>query len=407
MISFLTQLFLYGFCFDALLSFWAEFYQVQAGSFAEIRALIAFSAVAQGLVLYVCMMFTRKISFRLVGLPAIFLIWANLTAAFPLPLFYLPQGGLWLSAIQLLIAAGLIGWAWRSDGAGGGPGFVDPALHREGFTLRRLLVLGGINILLAPLLAAAALVSGALLSLEKATAGYVRIRPSGLYITQSSFLKQAHTVALDGMIHVADSAFYDDLKWGVAGARTLVLLEGVTDQDKLLSAGLGMEKLAEFFGLKTQMETGQYSRTINQLMAKESAGDLAADGTITLDDSVDVRRADVDVNTFRPQTINYLKAAALLFQSTRSGRMEDFLKIMEDKKDVLQNEQIAKDAMQDILVNRNTHLIGQIEQGLSTHERIVIPWGAMHLAGIEEYLRSKGYAEIGRVEKPAVLFWKK
>jgi hypothetical protein len=407
MFSFLTQLFLYGFCIDAVISFWAEFYGIQTGSVAELRALVAFSALMQGTILYVCMAFTRKISFRLVGWPALFLLWANLTGGFPLPLFYLPSAGLWLSGAQMFLAFFLIGWAWRSNAVASGPGFADPAEGREGFTGRRLLVFAGANVLMLPILILATILGSAALNLERLTAGYVRLRPSGLYITQSSFRKNTQTVALDGMMHVADADFYKKLKWGVEGAKTLVLLEGVTDENHLLGGGLGMDKLAKLFRLNTQMEAGKYSETVGALLEKERAGELAADGTLSLEESVDVRRADVDVKTFRPQTIDYLKVVGALFASMQTGKMEDFVKVMEDKKALLENNAVAKGAMEDILIHRNTHLIQQIENGLTTHDRIVVPWGAMHLAGIEEYLRAKGYAEVTRVEKPAVLFWKK
>ncbi|MEO7934024.1 MAG: hypothetical protein ABIT76_12785 [Chthoniobacterales bacterium] len=406
MFPFLTQLFLYGFCIDAVLSFWAELYHIQSGSFSEIRMLIAFSALMQGTILYVCMAFTRRLSFRLVGWPALFLLWANLTGCFPLPMFYLKQPGLWMASVQMLMAFSLIGVAWHSQAVAGGPGFLDPAMGREGFTWRRFLRFAGANFFLLPLLAITALLGNAVESIEKATAGYVRLRPSGLYITQSSFTKDRHTVALDGMVHVADADFYQTIKWGIDGVKTLVLLEGVSDENHLLSGGLGMEKLAKYFGLNSQMERGEYRQTLDKMTAKEDAGEVAEDGSVEIDQEVDVRRADVDVKTFRPQTINYLKSVALLYQSTQTGKMESFLKVMEDKKDVLQNDRVVRGAMEDILINRNTHLIRQIEKGLETHNRIVVPWGAMHLAGIEQYLRSKGFSEVSREEKPAVLFWK-
>jgi len=405
MFSFLTQLFLYGFCMDAVLSFWAEWYGLQSGSLAEIRMLIAFSALAQGTVLYLCMAFTKRVSFQLVGWPALFLLWANLTAGFPLPLFYLENAGLWLAGVQLVMAFLLVGMAWRSDAINGGPGFADPAAGREGFHWRRFLGFTGFNLLFGPILILAAILSGAVQSIEKATAGYVRVRPSGVYITQSSFKKDADTVALDGMMHVADADFYQTIKWSMDGVRTLVLIEGVTDRDKLLSRGLGMEKLASLFGLESQSENGEYRKAMEKISADEPSGEVVPDHTVKLEDSVDVRRADVDVNTFRPQTIQYLTAVGTLFRSTQSGKMEDFLNVMEKEKLVLQNEQIARGAMDDILLRRNTYLIQQVESGRQTHDRVVVPWGAMHLAGIEEHLRSKGFSEVSRVEKPAVLFW--
>ncbi len=406
MFPFLTQLFLYGFCIDAVLSFWAELYHIQSGSFADIRMLIAFSALMQGTVLYVCLAFTRRLSFRLVGWPALFLLWANLTGCFPLPLFYLKSAGLWLAGAQMLMAFILVGVAWRSQAVASGPGFLDPAMGREGFTWRRFLRFAAVNVVFLPVLALATLLGSAVESIDKATAGYVRLRPSGLYVTQTSFAKNSHTVALDGMMHVADADFYQKIKWGIDGVKTLVLLEGVSDENHLLAGGLGMDKLAKYFGLNSQMERGEYRTTIDKMTAKEDAGEVAADGSVEIDKEVDVRRADVDVNTFRQQTISYLKAVALLYQSTQTGKMESFLKVMEEKKGVLQDDRVVHGAMEDILTNRNTHLIQQIEKGMETHNRIVVPWGAMHLAGIEEYLRSKGFTEVSREEKPAVLFWK-
>ncbi len=406
MFPFLTQLFLYGFCIDAVLSFWAELYHIQTGSFADIRMLIAFSALMQGTILYVSLAFTRRLSFKLVGWPALFLLWANLTGCFPLPLFYLKSAGLWLAGAQMLMAFILVGIAWHSQAVASGPGFLDPAMGREGFTWRRFLHFAAVNVVFLPMLALATFLGSAVESIDKATAGYVRLRPSGLYVTQTSFAKNSHTVALDGMMHVADADFYQKIQWGVAGVKTLVLLEGVSDENHLLAGGLGMDKLAKYFGLNSQMERGEYRTTIDKMTAKEDAGEVAADGLVEMDKEVDVRRADVDVKTFRPQTISYLKAVAMLYQSTQTGKLESFLKVMEDKKDVLQNDRVVRGAMEDILTNRNTHLIQQIEKGMETHNRIVVPWGAMHLAGIEEYLRSKGFTEVNREEKPAILFWK-
>ncbi|HEX8372797.1 MAG TPA: hypothetical protein VF585_08465 [Chthoniobacterales bacterium] len=406
MFPFLTQLFLYGFCIDAVLSFWAEMYQIQNGSFAEIRMLIALSALAQGTILFFSMPFTRRVSFRLVGIPVLFLLWKDLTSGFPLPFFYLEKAGVWLAGAQMLIAFVLVGTRWGSHAANGGPGFVDPAAGREGFTWPRFLRFAAANLLFLPLLVIATVVGSAVRTIDTATAGYVRLRPSGLYMTQASFKKNQDTVALNGMMHIADPDFYQKMKWGADGVRTLVLLEGVTDQNNLLTKGLGMEKLAKLFGLETQGQSGEYQEAAGKLTG-QGGNALPTDQTIEMKDSVDIRRADVDVNTFRPQTIDYLKAMALLFQSTNSGKMQDFVRVMEEKKSVLQNDAVVRGAMEDVLTNRNTYLIKQIEKGLETHDRLVVPWGAMHLAGIEAYLLSKGFAEVSREEKPAVLFWKK
>lgn len=404
MLPFFTQAFLYGFGFDAMLSFWCEVYSIRTGAVANLRNLLALSALVQGTFLYIAMTFTPRISFRLVGWPTLFLIWANLTGGFPLPLFYWEYSGVLLSSLQLAIAVALAVFVWRNDGIAGGPGFVDPAEGRTGFTWRRFLFFTAGNLAAIPLFLVAGLLGSAAHGIDRATESYVRLRPDGIYMAQSRLTKEDREVALKGMVHVADASFYQDLQWKIEGVKTLVLLEGVTDHQGLLKSGLGMEKVASLLGLESQMDRGVYRETIEKMGAKVASGESLEDATITVEPLVDVRRADVDVSSFKPSTISYLKAAASLFQASSS---EELLRILQDRSSPLQNDQIAQGVMTDILGGRNNYLIGQIEDGLRTHQRIVVPWGALHLGEIERHLKKRGFIEKERVEAPAILFWKK
>jgi hypothetical protein len=60
--------------------------------------------------------------------------------------------------------------------------------------------------------------------------------------------------------------------------------------------------------------------------------------------------------------------------------------------------------MKDILDHRNVHLIGAIEEALTSHDFVVVPWGAMHLPAIEKQLVDWGFVESHRSQRRALNF---
>lgn len=399
-----TQIFLYGFTLDAMFSFWAEFYGITSGPLFDLRNLIALSVLGLGLFLFAACLFTGRVSKRLMIIPVLFLGWATFAGAFPLPMFYLDNNGLILSGLQVAIAAVLWIFFWRWHGNGGMPGFHDPATAegRNDFSWNRFLGMGALTAFVLPVLAVCGFLTFGWMQLERIGGGYVRIRPTGIYIARANFVKDSKQVALDGMMHVAQSGFYEKPGWDANGPRTLVLLEGVTDHDGRMVNGLGMDKMAKVLGLASQMEDGYYRRTIDALRAKQPAGGPVAKGPVSIENHVDVKAADVDVSTFQPGTLNYLNAMGAVL---RSGDLMNFIRAVTDPASPLSNEAIAKGVMEDILTMRNAHLIQEIDAGLATHERIVVPWGALHLAEIEKHLLDLGFTKTKRIEKPAILFF--
>ncbi len=49
----------------------------------------------------------------------------------------------------------------------------------------------------------------------------------------------------------------------------------------------------------------------------------------------------------------------------------------------LNDEASQTQVIQDILHSRNDHLVGEIQSSLKDYRRIIIPWGALHLTGVE------------------------
>ena len=64
--------------------------------------------------------------------------------------------------------------------------------------------------------------------IEKTTAGFVQLKPNGLYMTERTYRQDDKQIRLTGMIHLGQENFYADLMASIPGGRTLILAEGVT-----------------------------------------------------------------------------------------------------------------------------------------------------------------------------------
>jgi hypothetical protein len=59
----------------------------------------------------------------------------------------------------------------------------------------------------------------------------------------------------------------------------------------------------------------------------------------------------------------------------------------------------------DILDRRNARVISAVESQLEKHPNIGVPWGAAHMAGIEEAILAKGARRVGTT-RVQVFAWK-
>jgi hypothetical protein len=53
--------------------------------------------------------------------------------------------------------------------------------------------------------------------------------------------------------------------------------------------------------------------------------------------------------------------------------------------------QASETVVHDILTRRNERLLGEIEAALSDYERVVVPWGALHMPWIEREIERLGF----------------
>ena len=56
----------------------------------------------------------------------------------------------------------------------------------------------------------------------------------------------------------------------------------------------------------------------------------------------------------------------------------------------------------DLLDLRNDHLLVEIEKALRDYDHVVVPWGALHLPGIQEQVRGLGFVQAAETDRRVV-----
>jgi hypothetical protein len=205
------------------------------------------------------------------------------------------------------------------------------------------------------------------------TGGFVALRPGGIILRAHKYVRaDGKSVLLFPTSHIADATFYNAVAQSVS-SNTVVLLEGVTDEQNLLTNHLSYEHAAKSLGLAEQKDTLDIQR-----------------GELVL--------ADVDVADFSPSTIEILNRIALIYS-------KGF-----DVATVLQLLQYAPPPgadqllWTDLLEKRNEHLLKEFNERLPNAESFVIPWGAAHMPGISKAIQASGFHLVETHEYVSIRF---
>jgi len=376
MIAF-ANLFLIGFALDGAISVLDDL--ARAGSdpstLSVARAAIALVVLVAALGNFFLLALDPRLPKRIL-LPLIaFLVWCAL-GAYPLSagLDASQTGGLALSGIQLGLALAALGWIrlrsatsrWLLQASD-----LPRKRPRIGYTLR---FVAATALIAPPLLVGIAGLS-LIAQIERATAGFMTFDLSGINSTSREYHREDRRIDLIGMSHIGEDGAYLDLFESFAGGSTLLLEEGVSDEDGLIGEGLFYETIADRIGLDVQP-------SFEALLAAMPASDADAQWP-------DIRNADVDAGVFADDTIAVLGAAARLYQS---DRLVPALAKFQARLDELGPE-ATQAAFRDLIESRNAHLLSEIRAGLDDYQRIVVPWGALHLPGIEDAILGWGFEQ--------------
>ncbi|MBW2542486.1 MAG: hypothetical protein JRF15_10375 [Deltaproteobacteria bacterium] len=369
--------FLIGFALDGAISLFDDLLQTGPAPalLSALRGAIALGVLFAALGSFVLLAISPRLPKRIL-LPLIaFPVWC-LLGAYPLAIGLEPseRSVLALSGIQLGLALATLCWIrlrsatdhWLLH-----PSDLPNKRPRFGYTLRFALA----TALIAPPLLAGIAGLSLFAQIERATAGFVTFDLAGINSTAREYRRDDQRIDLVGMAHIGDDEAYLDLFESFAGKSTLLLEEGVTDEDGLIGDGLFYEMLASRIGLDVQP-------SFEAMLAEtppSSAGDPLPE----------IRNADVDARVFGKDTIAVIDAASRLYQSDRlAPALEEFRATLDEI-----GPEATEAAFRDLIDNRNAHLLREIRAGLDDYQRIVVPWGALHLPGIEAAILDWGFEQ--------------
>ncbi len=192
--------------------------------------------------------------------------------------------------------------------------------------------------------------------------------PGSSWTPRSSSATTARPVELIPMVHIGDAAFYDRVKAFVPDD-SVVLLEGVSDRDGLLRRRLDYAPVASGLGLSSQ------------------ADGLPPPGE---EGQGEIRRADVDVSDFSPDTRAFIEhvgqlaahlswPAYLQFQRPDAGRPP--------AEPARLRKHVPGDPRRPEPARPGGNQGPPSRGGADT---VVLPWGAMHMPGLAEGVRGAG-----------------
>lgn len=382
-----ANLFLILFCADGSLSFLDEIVSFidPAAFLTDIRNSIANLVILLACLLYLCLSIDRRLPKR-VFLPLIaFAIICPLAGWF----FPVLAGSKIFSLLSAIAQLALLSVPLSRFRRGAAHSLTMPPAAFAGpmFSLRNTLTFGAVNLLVVPLVVLMYLFATVNAYMDDYTAGYMRLGPGGLSMTERVFKRDGRTIRLAAMIHVGDKEYYEDLADSVVPGRTIVLAEGVTDDENLLRNRLDYGKVGGFLGLTSQ-DTMQIAGRSIEADELEKVPPVKNSGKKEQDEP-DILRADVDVSAFRPPTILVLDTMAKQLQENSS--LMKGLRTLNTWAVKNVTPEMNDIIMDDILTRRNQEVVRYLAKALERYDTIVIPWGALHMKGIEEEVRKRGF----------------
>ena len=352
-----------------------------------IAGCVTLACLCMAFVLFVAMMFTPRLSKRLL-LPPVLL----LGLAVPLSLLTGERWALPITLGEAVLGLGLV------------VGFKNPGLtcwslqnftaQRPLFTVKNFVFTGLFNgVVGLGLLGflSLGLTQKLCLSIEAATGSYLIIHPKGIELDERTFHRGDREIRLMGMMHIAQSGFYDEVGKSLpADTSAVVLLEGVGDREKRMDGKFDYAGMARIVGISTQASSS-FSQKAKESLLEQAEGKKTG--------HLDYRIADVDLADFRPGTVRFIQALGKIMSSRTAN--EALLTYSAVQKELKQNQTYVLD---DILNKRNQHLLGEIQAALKTHTVVVVPWGAAHMPTIQKQIEQWGFVETKRTPHWAVSF---
>jgi hypothetical protein len=322
------------------------------------------------------LLFVPQLPKRLFLAPIVFTLFFSFGA------FGLPVPFEWLSVVQLLIAAATLGLIRAATGHW----LLSAAeLRRKGHLVARTVLATLVTVVTLPLVTAGIVVLLLAGELEQQTAGSLDVTPTGVDVRERVLTKDGRTVVLKAMAHYGEDDFYRTLFDGLP-PKSVVLAEGLTDRDKRLRGFPTAAGIAKMLGLTQQPGMG----SIRDRQDQPPSARRAAPANLP-----DIVRADVDTAEFSDDTLGLLHDLADLYAGDVAEGIRKVVARTRADPGVFTRELIDK---------RNAHVLAIFDEKAGDYTTIVIPWGALHMPGLEAGLKERGYRVESERTRPVVRF---
>ena len=331
-----------------------------------------------GFLVYIGLGFNRHLPKRVLFPLFLWLFW-SLVSYWPLDYLTTDWGRLMAYVAQLIFGAVILKVNFLLNNKG--LLLVPEQFSGPAFRFRTFVSFSLISLIVVPVSLLLILLSAVGGILEKSTGGFVVLRPDGLYMKEKVYHLDGKDIRLAGMIHLGQGRYYADLIASIPTERTLILAEGVTDEAGLMQYEFSYGNIAENFGLSAQEQFHFAGRRISLADLNQPYRERY--------DGPHVLAADIDLRQFDHRSIEVLNAIAkylLNAESLIKGYLQ-FSRWAEENITVDTNRVM----MYDLIDRRNQTVIDLLPKALERYDRIVIPWGALHMKGIEAAVREKDF----------------
>lgn len=328
---------------------------------SSVRLLSGLFAMLLVFAVYVLMAFTSMIPKRLF-LPLALFCLANPLLAIPFAIYFYDRLA-WVawgfSACQVLLGLAILYWSQ------GGFKLIWPLIPVErlgtrGFSWPNLCIFVAANLFVLLPATVAFLMLSATTAVNHFSDGFMSLHPVGFTVQMRKYVRaDGKTVELFPMAHVADADFYQAISQTFP-TNSIILMEGVTDENNLLTNGISYKRMANSLGLAEQHEA----------FVPERGQKVPA---------------DVDVSMFSTNTLGLLNLVMLIH--AKGVNLDTAQKLMLYS----QPAHLQEEVLDDLVNKRNQHLLGELNARLSQTDCIIVPWGVAHMPGISKEILKAGF----------------
>jgi hypothetical protein len=246
-------------------------------------------------------------------------------------------------------------------------------LNPRRFSWANLVGFSAANLFLIFPAVAAYLFLCATLAVKHFSEGFVALRPNGFSVQVRNYVRNdGKSILLVPMSHIGEPEFYRSLSRSFPTNST-ILMEGVTDDQNLLTNRITYKRVANTLGLAQQVKEFKPS-------------------------PIQMVRADIDVDQFTPNTIGFLNLVMLLH--AKGLNLPTLMLLMQYP----EPPGFEQELFGDLLGKRNNHLVQQIQEWLPRSDILVVPWGAAHMPGISREIEKAGFHVSSTREFMAIRF---